>query len=422
MAIKSRYRKRDGRTVYDVRLHVESGGWYTKTWDTKREAERDERDHLTAKDEGVSLAGRDPKRTFAAVAEEWQVSNPNKAGSTLGKDRSTLKNHILPTFGRRPVMSITRPEVQKLVTSWCVKAKDPGKPAGEDNRHNPTDVCRWFGIMQAVFTYAEKNKYISRDQRPCEDVNLPDSQPRATQIPTVGEGRDRALDKDLIERLAVKLGPHAAMLYLGLNGLRLGTVTGQNIGDWSFDRSKADEVRYPTVTIVRQQTKDESGRMILKPALKSERGRGPRVVATWLADMVYDSLVARGVDPMDPANANLPVFVTPDGARIHHDNWRIRVWNPAVKDLGLTLSFHDLKHIASQILDSGGVSEKVREHRLGTSAGVIKDSYLTVVDSDDFRAAMITSDAIRPPSLSTGPEPEPEPTGNVFPLRRAGKG
>ena len=106
MSIKKRLTKSRG-AVYDVRLRDASGRVYTRTFGTKREAERFIAEERTDRARGTWIDPRRAADRLEAVAQEWLASNPKKKGSSLSRDRSILDNHILPVLGRHPVAQIT---------------------------------------------------------------------------------------------------------------------------------------------------------------------------------------------------------------------------------------------------------------------------------------------------------------------------
>ena len=56
-------------------------------------------------------AGTDTVRRV--VAERWQHSNPAKRPSTLARDDVTLRLHLLPPLGDRPIGQITPADVRR---------------------------------------------------------------------------------------------------------------------------------------------------------------------------------------------------------------------------------------------------------------------------------------------------------------------
>jgi hypothetical protein len=85
--------------VYDVRLRVPDGLEVSRTFRTKREATEYEANQRAAKAKGAWVDPRGANVTLAEVSSEWLKSNPGKRQSSLARDVSALRTHVLPTLG-----------------------------------------------------------------------------------------------------------------------------------------------------------------------------------------------------------------------------------------------------------------------------------------------------------------------------------
>jgi integrase len=73
------------------------------------------------------------------------------------------------------------------------------------------------------------------------------------------------------------------------------------------------------------------------------------------------------------------------------------VWLPALQAACLDgLHFHDLRHVAATRLDEAGVSDKVKEHRLGATKAVVEAVYTQATDPADRAAADLMGEVFRP--------------------------
>jgi hypothetical protein len=197
--IKSRVRQRDGRRVYDVRLRDPFGRTYNRTFDTKREAEAYEAAERTARNRGTWMDSRRGTSPFAAVAGEWLGSDATKRGGSIARDRSILRNHVLPALGAKPIGSVNHADVQQLVNCWTASCA-------------PSSVQRMYSCLRAVFSYAEAAELV--DRSPCRNIRLPEAPSRRAQI----------LGADELRRLAAVMGDCGSMAYLaalGPGGARL---------------------------------------------------------------------------------------------------------------------------------------------------------------------------------------------------------
>jgi hypothetical protein len=76
------------------------------------------------------------------------------------------------------------------------------------------------------------------------------------------------------------------------------------------------------------------------------------------------------------------VFPDTDGNHLHYSNWRRDWWLPALVQEGLAdedgttgdrnaqLTFHDLKRVATKLLERTSASDKVKERLLGNERAV----------------------------------------------------
>jgi integrase len=90
------------------------------------------------------------------------------------------------------------------------------------------------------------------------------------------------------------------------------------------------------------------------------------------------------------------VFTTPNGLPWHAEDWRVRVWRPAVERAGLApLRPHDLKHTGVALLAAAGVDPSEIARRAGhTSVAFTYDRYGHLFPEVDHAAAA-KLDAVR---------------------------
>jgi len=106
----------DGKTV---RIHLppgmseararETAQFYTDNPDKARE-------RLEQQARGRSNAAPIPKgETFAEYLERWLKDREERGYSNVGSDRSAFKLHVLPDIGTKPIATLTREDLEKLV-------------------------------------------------------------------------------------------------------------------------------------------------------------------------------------------------------------------------------------------------------------------------------------------------------------------
>jgi integrase len=390
MAIKENKNPFGHAVSFKVRLRDDAGNFYGDLFRV--------RDYNTVKDcrdaarkweinEKAKKRHKHPvgARTFHEVAEEWFTRNPTKAESTTVKDRSVLETHIYPVdlgrggfdrFADIPIRRITPADVQYLVHFW--QAQDMP----------PSSVRRNYATLRAVFTYAWRAKYMSRDDDPCPGTKQPRAEARKMKVEVV---TPQGVDTAQFLRIGEHMGQHALMVDLALTGLRWSEIAGLKVMDLHLDQQ-------PKLIVDRIVTRGQKGRMIVKPRPKSWRAAGTKALSPQLAERLADLVGDR--EPTDW------VFSDTDGNHLHYNNWRRDSWLPALAQEGLAemnengrvenakLSFQDLKRVATKLLERTSASDKIKEHRLGNDRKVQLAFYDEVTAVEDAQAAAEQGDLV----------------------------
>jgi integrase len=161
----------------------------------------------------------------------------------------------------------------------------------------------------------------------------------------------------LIE-LADTIDPnYSAMIWLGaVLGLRWGEVAGLRVGNIDLLRK--------TVTITEQVTRGRGGAGHIGPP-KSAAARRTISIPGELADELSAHMKSMR---LTGAASEALLFPNHDGRPLDYSNWRGRVWDPAVKAVGMAgLNFHDLRRTNATAMVAEGVDVKTAQARLGHS-------------------------------------------------------
>lgn len=331
MSIERRQTKRGA--VYDVRLRTPDRRQLSKTFRTKHEAESFERHQLTDLSRGAWIDPRGESVSFGEWALEWLARDPSKRPSTLARDESILRNHLLPALGRRALGTVTPRDVQRLVNEWAAA-------------NAPSSVRRQYDVLRAIFAAAVDLDMIGRS--PCRSIRLPAKQKLERRIPSAED----------LGFLAVEIGkPWDVMVWLGaLLGLRWGECAGLRVGRVDFNDGR--------IHVVEQVTRARHGLMVAGPP-KSEAGS-----RSLSASVALLALLAARVAELGERGtlSESLLFSEADGGLLDYSNWRHRVWVPACKRSGLGgLVFHDLRRVNATVLVSEGIDLKTAQTRLGHS-------------------------------------------------------
>ena len=155
-----------------------------------------------------------------------------------------------------------------------------------------------------------------------------------------------------IERLAGLIDPRyrALVLTAGYTGARFGELAALRIGREGLDLLRKRMTIRATLTEVR-------GHLEVGPP-KTKAANRSVSLPRFIVDELAHHLENHGGDH---------VFTSPDGKALRRNNFRRRVWLPAVKAAGLDgVRFHDLRHSHAAMLIAAGEHPRLISGRLGT--------------------------------------------------------
>jgi integrase len=339
--------------VYDVRLRAPDGKQYKRTYRTRHEADAFRAQQIADRARGTWIDPKGREVAFGDWAREWLERDPSKRPSSLARDESIIRNHLLPTLESSPLGAITPREVQALVNLWAKRAK-------------PSTVGRQYDVLRAILAAAVERDIIARS--PCRGIKLPQVLSQARRVPQPTE----------LASLAAAIGPDwEAMVWLGaLLGLRWGECAGLRLGRIDFVGQR--------VHIVEQVTRARHGQMVVGPP-KSEAGRRSLGAPAALLEMLASHVTRHGLLDDGP---DALLFTEANGDLLDYSNWRSRVWLPACKRVGLDgLVFHDLRRVNATALVAERVDLKTAQSRLGHSDPRLTIAIYAQATTDGDRAA-----------------------------------
>jgi integrase len=351
MSIETRQTAK-GERRYEVRLRDVVGREYSRTFRTRKEAERFENSERADRARGSWIDPRRASDRFADVAAEWLESDPRKKESSIARDESIIRMHLLPTLGDSPIGQLTPADVQRLVNHWAAELQ-------------PRTVRRQYAVLRAILTLAVDTDRIGRS--PCRKIKLPAERPVDHLIITPEQLQAVAAGLDQSSR---------PMVYLGaVLGLRWGECAGLRVGDIDFlGRSLA---------VATQLTRGQHGRMVTgDPKWASQRRMA---VPDPLLDLLALHLRSRQLRATD---LDEPVCTSPDGEALHYTNWRQRQWLPACQKAGVRgLTFHALRAANATAMVALRVDIKTAQARAGHRTPMMTLNVYARPTEDGDRAA-----------------------------------
>lgn len=247
---------------------------------------------------------------------------------TRDKYESALRAHLLPAFAGASLGSITRADVQR----WVVKLNREG--------YAPETIRGLYNVFAGMLRLAEDEGAIRKT--PCRRIELP--------APTKEQ---RYLGADEIELLAgaVDLRYRTLVYTAAYLGLRWQEIAGLKHRYVNLD------IEPGTVRVV-STIERARGRYRVVDLGKTKAARRTLKVPAFLREMLQWHLEEYG--------RSLWTFASPRGGFLRYDNFRTRVWDPAVMATGLApLTFHELRHTAAALMIHEGGDPLQVKRRMG---------------------------------------------------------
>ena len=335
-----------GQARYEVRLRGIDGKERSRTFRTRREAESYERAQRTSMEHGLWVDPRGGKVTLASWTAEWERTVVHLRASTRRIYDVNLRRHILPELGQVELAKLTPSVLRAWLSGLTVKAGAHGGVL------SPASVAQIYRTLNRVLVAAVDNELLGRN--PLQGVKPP-----ATPLKPM-----RFLTHDEVARLGEEIDPRyqALLLVAAYCGLRAGELIALRRGNVDLD--------HRTITVV-EQVQCLHGRFEVLPP-KTAAGRR----AAALPSLVAESLELHLPAYAEPGPAGI-VFPAPEGGYLRLENFRKRVWEPAVASAGLApLRLHDMRHCCASLAIAAGADVKVLQRMLGhASAALTLDRY-----------------------------------------------
>lgn len=299
----------------------------------------------------------------AVVADRWWLTRTGHRASTRARDRIVLDRHLLPEFGNAQLIELTHEEVQAWVNRLAARLA-------------PATVQRCFTVLRQVLNFAVDNRLLPMN--PAERIVLPRREPFEARFLTPDELETLAATVDVRSRALVLVMAWARLRVgegLGLRRIDLGLTTGRlriakNLVEVGGQLSEGP----PKTTAGRRS-------ISLPPSIVAEL----RLHVTRFGGESY-------------------LFTTPNGLLWRAEDWRTRIWRPAVERAGLApLRPHDLKHRGVALMAAAGVDPSEIARRAGHTSVVFTYDRCGHLFTEVDVAAAAKLDAVRNNGLSANP-------------------
>ncbi|HEV2121928.1 MAG TPA: site-specific integrase, partial [Chloroflexota bacterium] len=301
---------------------------------------------------GVWVDPREGDMRFAELAERWFATKIHLRETTKLQYHYLLKKHLLPFFGERPIGSITVLDVQTWLadrqanTSLCANS-----------------VAKAYKVLRMVMETAVEAGLILRT--PCRVKGA-----ATERLPEM-----RAATPEQVAEITSNVEPRwqALILMAAYSGLRWGERAGL--------RQKHLDPLHKKVRVV-EQLLEVNGRLIFS-APKTAAGVRTVALPPFLVEVMVDHVARYGQPGADGL-----VFVMPEGTPLRRENFRRRVWYPAVRAAGMEgFRFHDLRHTNATLAAASGAPLPALMARLGHASAAAAIRYQHRIEGQDEEVA-----------------------------------
>jgi integrase len=297
------------------------------------------------------------KVKFADFFEQFMAGSDIRP-TTRDRYERHYRLYLAPSFSNRRIGTITPTEIRK----WKTELSARGIGA--------STIVSALRLLKTAFNRAVSDELLARS--PARNIENANVDP---------PGGMRVLEAEQVNALAAVVDDRyrALVLLLATKGLRIGEAAACTVGDIDLLRGRISVSK--TLTEV-------AGRLALGPP---KTAAGSRTVS--LPPFLRDALTVHVATYSNPEDPSASVFTMAEGGPIRPNNFRKRVFSPAVKEAGLDpdLTPHDLRDTAATLALAAGASIKEVSNQLGHSnPAVTLNRYTGVLESMSAR----TDDAL----------------------------
>jgi len=363
--------KRKGETTWQARYRDEAGKQVTRRFSRKIDAQRWVDEVTAAVVSGQYIDPKAGQVTLRDFAEGWRKIQAHRPTTVLHVE-TTLRRHIYPSLGHRPLAEIRPSEVQALVKKLA-------------DHLQPTTIRVVHRYLSSIFNAAVADRLIAV------------SPSRGTRLPKAETRRLEPLATDVVRGLVDCVPPrYSALVVLAAGtGMRQGEVFGLTLDHVDFLRRR--------LVVDRQLVLLPDRAPYLAPPKTASSVRTiplPEVVLTALAAHIaeFPSSDPRGL-----------IFTTDSGEGIRRTKFSAHVWRPAVRAAQAPAGtrFHELRHYYASLLIRHGESVKTVQARLGhANAAETLDTYSHLWPDSDDRTRRAVDEVLLPSGAPSRDESE----------------
>jgi integrase len=325
----------------------------TKTFPTKREAQVYEQEQRRLARRGEFYDPVAVKLPLGKLYEPFMKTKVSRKPKSVATIRDSWVNVVEPRWGNVQLRHITLADVR----AWIADCRSI-----HGRRLSASSVRKAYGLLKMMLDFAVEQGSLIRNPAVPTNGSTRNLLPRVPK-----KGSEAALNREDVNHLAACAAPYEDLiLLLATIGLRFNEAVALRGCDIDPERD----------FIAVNRTFSDVGGKLLVQTPKSGKSR---VVP--LPEQLRANLLARKLS----AGSEGLIFKSPDGYAVRYNNFRRRVWLPALEASGIpqTFKIHDLRHTAVSWLIQNNCNISLLSTMLGhADSSTTLRSYAHLFDGD----------------------------------------
>lgn len=375
MSVQRRPKKgtdKQGKVRWIVRWYDLTGAEHSKTFHTEKDAKKFNAQVRIDRDKGKFGSQYGSAVTFADFSMQEWIPSQHVKESSQNSYLQAIREMSLHGLGDVALSKITRQDVQgyyNLLTS--------GRPWRSGSALSPRTAQRHMSVITAVFSYAEELGYI--DVNPASKVHKMPEGTKAVDLDDIPSVQDVHRIVDLIvnggisyrhsfqknsKTYSLTTSPNPWLtvpIILSVStGLRLSECLGLLVSEVDLDNR--------VIKVRQQKAKSGSDRVPLKTPYARRTVPYPETLHPFLSSICINRPAGR-------------FLCSPDGERPFSSQHVTKSFKRACDHLGLSFTFHSLRHLYASMMIAEGCPVPVLSKLLGHSSSVVTMSvYVHALD------------------------------------------
>ncbi len=312
-------------------------------------------------------------KTLAYVCDHYLSHGvADLSANTVLRYKQLLTLHVLPYLGEMAISDIQRRDL----VEWASKLRQSGRTA--------STIEKSVTVLSIVFNYA------------LGTLSLIETTPvvkKMLKLPKPTKRKAKPFDVDQFARILANVERKSDRL-----GLSLASLTMLRPSEWLPLRVSDVDLDGLTIRVSRHLTRNEDGTYILRSGTKTTDDEKVVTITHWMASQLEELCKDKDGDDL--------LFPSPSGILWNQDNFRNRVWYPALDASGepriASMSgLQNVRRSAVTAVHNAGMSDKRITAQTGHKQVATLQKHYVLGSNDDARLVAEAYGAQLEPALSS---------------------